>query len=296
MKNSKFKKQLPNIILAIVFIIGFGIFLYPSISDFINIHVQSKEINKYKHLVSELSTEEYDKLIEEAVDYNDSLVGYNLAQNIEKVNNTNYYNLLSLDNKGIIGYLAIDKIDVKLPIYHGTDASILQIGIGHLAGTSLPVESKTSHCVISGHTGLPSAKLLTDLVELQVGDTFRINVLNQRYVYEIDQILVVEPNETESLELVEGKQYATIITCTPYGVNTHRLLVRGELKSNTIDSDVSGDATIIDSNTITIIISIILIIILYIIMIMIRKKKEKQQKTIQNIGRKNDDEKKDSNM
>ena len=282
-QKSKFIKQLPNIILALVFVIGFGIFLYPSASDFINSHMQSKEINRYKHLLAELSTEEYEKMIAEAVEYNNNLVGYNLAQNTERVKNTNYNELLSLDKKGIMGYLTIDKIDVKLPIYHGTDTSILQVGIGHVPGTSLPVESETSHCIISGHTGLPSAKLLTDLVELEVGDTFRINVLNQRYTYEIDQILVVEPNETESLELVPGKQYATIITCTPYGVNTHRLLVRGELKSNIIDSDVSGDAVVVDSNIITIIISVILIIILFIIMIMLRKRREKQEKTMEKI-------------
>ena len=282
-QKSKFKKQLPNIILALVFVIGFGIFLYPSASDFINSHLQSKEINRYKHLLADLSTEEYEKMIAEAVEYNNSLVGHNLAQNTEKVKDTNYNSLLSLDKKGIMGYLTIDKIDVKLPIYHGVDTSILQVGIGHVPGTSLPVESETSHCIVSGHTGLPSAKLLTDLVELEVGDTFRINVLNQRYTYEIDQILVVEPNETESLELVPGKQYATIITCTPYGVNTHRLLVRGELKSNIIDSDVSGDAVVVDSNIITIIISVILIIILFIVMITLRRRREKQEKTIEKI-------------
>ena len=286
----KFKKQLPNIILALVFVIGFGIFLYPSASDFINTHMQSKEINRYKHLLADLSTEEYEKKLEEAVEYNNNLVGYNLAQNTERVKNTNYNELLSLDKKGIMGYLTIDKIDVKLPIYHGTDTSILQVGIGHVPGTSLPVESETAHCIVSGHTGLPSAKLLTDLVELEVGDTFRINVLNQRYTYEIDQILVVEPNETESLELVPGKQYATIITCTPYGVNTHRLLVRGELKSNIIDSDVSGDAVVVDSNIITIIISVILIIILFIIMISLRRRREKQEKSIKNIESYNSNE------
>ena len=289
-EKSKFRKQLPNIILALVFVIGFGIFLYPSASDFINSHMQSKEINKYKHLLADLSTEEYERKLADAVEYNNNLVGYNLAQNTERVKNTNYNELLSLDKKGIIGYLTIDKIDVKLPIYHGVDTSILQVGIGHVPGTSLPVESETSHCIVSGHTGLPSSKLLTDLVELEVGDTFRINVLNQRYTYEIDQILVVEPNETESLELVPGKQYATIITCTPYGVNTHRLLVRGELKSNIIDSDVSGDAVVVDSNIITIIISVILIIILFIIMITLRKRREKQEKSIKNIERENSNE------
>ena len=268
------KKQLPNIILALVFIIGLCIFLYPSVSELINSWMQSKEISKYENLVSELSFEEYDKMIAEAREYNNTLIGGNLTQNIEKTQKEKYNKLLSLDSTGIMGYLYISKIDVRLPIYHGTDESTLQIGIGHLEGSSLPVDSQSQHVIISGHTGLPSSKLLTDLVELEVGDEFKIDVLNQRYTYEVDQILVVEPNETDSLELVEGKQYATIITCTPYGVNTHRLLVRGFLKEDIVDTDISGDAVVVDSNMLIPIISIPLIIILFIIMINIRRKRK----------------------
>lgn len=268
------KKQLPNIILGLVFIIGLCIFLYPSVSDFINSWMQSKEISKYEHMVSELSFEEYDQMIADAREYNNTLIGGNLTQNIEKTQKEKYNKLLSLDSTGIMGYLYISKIDVRLPIYHGTDESTLQIGIGHLEGSSLPVDSESQHVIISGHTGLPSSKLLTDLVELEAGDEFKIDVLNQRYTYEVDQILVVEPNETDSLELVEGKQYATIITCTPYGVNTHRLLVRGFLKEDIVDSNISGDAVVVDSNMIIPIISIPLIIILFIIMINIRRKRK----------------------
>jgi len=268
------KKQLPNIILALVFIIGLCIFLYPSVSDLINSWLQSQEISKYEHLVSELSYEEYDKLILDAREYNQTLIGNNLTQNVEKTQKERYEKLLSLDRTGIMGYLYISKINVRLPIYHGTDEATLQIGIGHLEGSSLPVDSETQHVIISGHTGLPSSKLLTDLVELEVGDEFKIDVLNQRYTYEVDQILVVEPNETDSLELVEGKQYATIITCTPYGVNTHRLLVRGFLKEDIVDADISGDAVVLDSNMLIPIISIPLIIILFIIMINIRRKRK----------------------
>lgn len=268
------KKQLPNIILALVFIIGLCIFLYPSVSDLINSWLQSREISKYEHLVAELSFEEYDKIIEEAREYNRALKGNNLTQNIEKSQKENYERLLSLDKTGIMGYLYIGKINVRLPIYHGTDEAILQIGIGHMEGSSLPVDSETQHVIISGHTGLPSSKLLTDLVELEVGDEFKIDVLNQRYTYEVDQILVVEPNETDSLELIDGKQYATIITCTPYGVNTHRLLVRGFLKDDTVDANISGDAVVVDSSMLIPIISIPLITILFIIMINIRRKKK----------------------
>lgn len=276
-KDFNIKKQLPNIILATVFIVGLCIFLYPSVSDIINSWLQSREISKYERLVSELSTEEYDKMIAEAREYNKTLLGNNLTQNIEKSKNSNYNQLLSLDSTGIMGYLYIGKINVRLPIYHGTDASVLQNGIGHLEGSSLPVDSETQHVVISGHTGLPSSKLLTDLVELEVGDTFKLDILNQRYTYEVDQILVVEPNETDSLELEEEKQYATIITCTPYGVNTHRLLVRGFLKDDTVDANISGDAIVINPNTIIPIISIPLIIILFIVMISIRRKRREKE-------------------
>ena len=270
------KKQVPNIILALVFIIGLCIFLYPSVSDLINSWIQSREISKYEHLVAELSFEEYDQMIADAREYNQTLIGGNLTQNIEKTQKEKYERLLSLDSTGIMGYLYISKINVRLPIYHGTDEATLQIGIGHLEGSSLPVDSDTQHVIISGHTGLPSSKLLTDLVELEVGDEFKIDVLNQRYTYEIDQILVVEPNETDSLELVKGKQYATIITCTPYGVNTHRLLVRGLLKDDTVDAKISGDAVIVDSTILIPIISIPLITILFIAMINIRRKRRER--------------------
>ena len=216
-------------------------------------------------------------MIADAREYKKTLLGNNFTQNIEKSKNTNYKQLLSLDSTGIMVYLYISKINVRLPIYHGTDASVLQNGIGHLEGSSLPVDSETQHVVISGHTGLPSSKLLTDLVELEVGDTFKLDILNQRYTYEVDQILVVEPNETDSLELEEGKQYATIITCTPYGVNTHRLLVRGFLKDDTVDANISGDAIVINPNTIIPIISIPLIIILFIVMISIRRKRREKE-------------------
>ena len=268
------KKQLPNILLVLVFIIGFCIFLYPPLSDFINSLIHSKEISKYEHLTSELSFEQYDKMILEAEEYNKTLVGNLLIQNIDKSRKSDYKQLLSLDNSGIMGYLYINKIDVRLPIYHGTDASTLQKGVGHLEGSSLPVGGETQHVVLSGHTGLPSAKIFTDLVELEVGDTFKIDALNQTYTYEVDQILEVEPNETENLEIVDGKQYATLITCTPYGVNTHRLLVRGVLKNDKIDVNISADAVMIETN-LRIPLSIILVIIFVILAFVNRQKSSK---------------------
>lgn len=272
--KSKLKKNLPNIILAVFFIIGLCVFLYPSVSDFVNEWAQKREISQYESKVSELSDDVYKELISKAQEYNSSLVGYNIVENQENLNEDEYKKLLSVDGSNIIGYLKIPKIDIRLPIYHGTDQSILQVGIGHMEGTSLPVPGETVHTVLSGHTGLPSSKLLTDLVDLEVGDTFDIVVLNQIYTYEVDQILVVEPDDTDALELVEGQQYATLVTCTPYGVNTHRLLVRGKLIQNVINTDITSEATIVDSTIIIPIIAIPLMIILFIIMINIRNKKK----------------------
>ena len=285
--KNKLKKNLPNVILAVFFIIGLCIFLYPSVSDFVNEWAQNWEVSQYESKVSELSYDIYDNLISEAQEYNKSLVGKNLLFNNENLENTNYKNILSVENSGIIGYLKIPKINVRLPIYHGTDASILQIGVGHLEGTSFPVSGESVHAVLSGHTGLPSSKLLTDLVELEVGDTFSIVILNQIYTYEVDQILVVEPDETDALEIIEGKQYATIVTCTPYGVNTHRLLVRGTLIQNVINADIASEATVVDSTIIIPIIAIPLIIILFIIMINIRNKKNKRKEIEENEIEKN---------
>ena len=272
--KSKLKKNLPNIILAVFFIVGLCVFLYPSVSDFVNKWAQDREVSQYESIVSELSDDVYRDLISEAQEYNSTLVGHNIVENQENLNEEEYNNLLSVDGSNIIGYLKIQKIDVRLPIYHSTDQSILQLGIGHMEGTSLPVPGETVHTVLSGHTGLPSSKLLTDLVDLEVVDTFDIVVLNQIYTYEVDQILVVEPDETDALELVDGQQYATIVTCTPYGVNTHRLLVRGKLIENVINTDVTSEAVVIDSTIIIPIIAIPLMIILFIIMIKIRNKKK----------------------
>lgn len=288
-KKFKLKKQIPNIILTLVFIMGLGIFLYPTISSLVNNWTQNRELSRYKNAVVALPTEKYEKLIEDARAYNKTLVGNNFKKNAENAKNTNCKNLLSLDAKGIIGYLTIDKINVKLPIYHGTGNLVLQVGLGHLDGSSLPVDGESVHCVISGHTGLPSAKLLTNLVELKEGDNFRINVLNERYTYKVDQILVVEPNETDAIDIVEGEQYVTILTCTPYGVNSHRLLVRGKLVNNISEFDVAEDATVIvDFNTIILIVSVIFMVIMFIVMVKIGKRrahKERENDEKKDIGK-----------
>jgi sortase A len=280
--KSNLKNKLPNIILALFFILGLCIFLYPSVSDFVNEWAQRQEIRTYDNGVAELSDDVYEKLISSAQEYNKTLVGHNLAENQENLNEEEYNKLLSFNDGKIMGYLKIPKIDVRIPIYHSTSQDTLNIGIGHFEGSSLPVPGETVHTVLSGHTGLPSSKLLTDLVELEVGDTFSIVVLNQIYTYEVNQILVVEPNETDALELVDGKQYATIVTCTPYGINTHRLLVRGELIQSEQNADVASEAIVIDSSILIVIIAVPLIIILFLIMINIRNRKKGNEENEEN--------------
>lgn len=279
-KKSKLKKNIPNIILALFFMVGLAIFLYPSASDLLNEWARNFEVSQYETQVAELSTEAYDNLIKSAQDYNNTLIGHTLKYNQEAVPQSNYYDLLKISGTKIIGYLKIPKIDVRLPIYHGSDASVLQIGIGHFEGTSLPTPGDTVHTVLLGHTGLPSSKLLTDLNQLQAGDTFNIVVLNQIYTYEVDQILVVEPNDTDALELINGQQYATIVTCTPYRINTHRLLVRGKMINNKPTEGVPSEAVVINSSVIIQFISIPIIIVVFIILISIRKRKK------QNIAKK----------
>lgn len=221
------KKLLPNILLASVFLIGLALLLYPAISNYVNTRHQSHAVASYEKDVLKLKPEDYTPILQAAQDYNTTLL-----DNPDRFLQTDeeaavYQALLNPTNSGIMGYVEISKIGVKLPIYHGTDESVLQVGAGHVEGTSLPVGGAGTHCAISGHRGLPSAMLFTDLDKLVVGDTFAIHVLDQVLTYQVDQILVVEPSDLSTLEIDPAKDYCTLITCTPYGVNSHRLMLRG---------------------------------------------------------------------
>ena len=221
------KKLLPNILLASVFLIGLALLLYPAISNYVNTRHQSHAVASYEKDVLKLKPEDYTPILQAAQDYNTTLL-----DNPDRFLQTDeeaavYQALLNPTNSGIMGYVEISKIGVKLPIYHGTDESVLQVGAGHVEGTSLPVGGAGTHCAISGHRGLPSAMLFTDLDKLVVGDTFAIHVLDQVLTYQVDQILVVEPSDLSTLEIDSAKDYCTLITCTPYGVNSHRLMLRG---------------------------------------------------------------------
>jgi len=221
------KKNSSNRLLVLVFLAGIALLLYPSLSDYWNSFHQTQAIASYVEDIVQLDEQTYNTILDEARAYNKSIIGkknrYILNDDEQKL----YESLLNVSGSGVMGYIDIPKIKCSLPIYHGTDDSVLQVAIGHIAGSSLPVGGLSTHCVISGHRGLPSAKLFTNLDRLVEGDLFTLEILDENLTYKVDQILIVEPEEVEALNIIEGKDYCTLVTCTPYGVNSHRLLVRG---------------------------------------------------------------------
>ena len=214
------------IFLTLGFLIGISVLLYPAFSNYWNSKTQSRAIVDYESVLEQLEPEDYSAIFQAAYDYNEALYGVEFPlMNYDKV--PGYYDTLKVEGTSIIGYVKIDKIGVELPVHHGTSEQVLNRGVGHLEGSSLPVGGESTHSVMSAHRGLPSAKLFTDLDRLEMGDTFQITVLDQVLTYQVDQVKVITPREIEDLQIVEGKDYCTLFTCTPYGINTHRLLVRG---------------------------------------------------------------------
>lgn len=228
------KKILGILIPVLIFLTGLGVLLYPVFSDLWNQHRQNRLMTDYTNTVTNMEDSARSDLWEAATAYNQSLKASprDAFTGEDPGPEDPYWSLLDPDGTGVMGYLEIPKISLRLPIYHGTGDAALQNGIGHLAGTSLPVGGSGTHCVLSGHRGLPSALLFTDLDQLETGDTFTLYVLDQMLTYQVDQILVVEPEDVSALAAENGKDYVTLVTCTPYGVNTHRLLVRGSRIEN----------------------------------------------------------------
>lgn len=216
-----------TIILVAIFFVGLSVLLYPTVSDFWNEKRQSKAIVNYDDLIVNLTPEDYTKFFNEADSYNQKIKGmpssYMNHSNIAE----EYYNILDVNGDGMMGYITIEKIKVQLPIYHGTSDKVLNSAVGHVEGSSLPVGGESTHTVLSAHRGLPSAKLFTNLDKVEVGDVFTIRILDRTITYQVDQVLIVLPHETEALNIVSGEDYCTLVTCTPYGINTHRMLVRG---------------------------------------------------------------------
>ena len=221
------KKNKSTIFLILVFFVGLSVMLYPTISDYINQRNQSRAVATYAADVDKLTEADYTAYFDAADAFNAKIAADSDSLYFPNRYASTYENTLDITGTGIMGYITISKIGVELPIYHGTSDGVLQVAAGHLEGTSLPVGGESTHAVISAHRGLPSAKLFTNLDQLEVGDTFTITVLDRVLTYEVDNISIVLPTETDDLKVVEGKDYVTLMTCTPYGINTHRLLVRG---------------------------------------------------------------------
>lgn len=221
------KGRLSTVLLILVFLVGLSLLLYPTLSDFWNTLHQSRAITEYASQVEQLDNSRYARLWEEARRYNEALTKKADRYELSEEERLEYESLLNVSGNGIIGYIEIPRIHCSLPIYHGADESVLQVAVGHVAGTSLPVGGPGTHSALSGHRGLPSAKLFSDLDELEEGDQFTLRILDESLTYQVDQILTVLPYELDALEIDPEKDYCTLVTCTPYGINSHRLLVRG---------------------------------------------------------------------
>ena len=242
------KRIIINIFIGLIFLTGLSVLLYPTVSDYINELHSSRAIASYDNTVTEMAPEDYTKELEAAAAYNEYLANFSnlsAAATTETERDDSPYNeLLNIGGNGIIGAIKIPVVKINLPIYHGTDESVLQVASGHYLGSSLPIGGESTHAILTGHRGLPSAKLFTDLDRLEEGDTFYIKVLGEILEYQIDQIEIVLPEEVEGLSIVPGEDYVTLVTCTPYGINTHRILLRGHrIKNINGDIAITAEAT-----------------------------------------------------
>ena len=270
------KKNKIGILLVLMLFVGVCGLLYPSVSQYWNSKTQTRAVENYREILDSLQPEDYDAFFEEAENYNAKLNELNFP--LTDYHRLKGYNdILDLSGTGIMGYISIPKLGVELPLYHGISAEVLNVACGHLEGTSLPVGGENTHCVLSAHRGLPHAKLFTELDKMEVGDTFTITVLNRTVTYQIDQIKVVLPNETNDVQIVAGEDLCTLLTCTPYGINSHRLLVRGTRIENAAPVlHVTSNAYRIDSLVATPVVAApILLILLIVLMIKYRDKGSK---------------------
>lgn len=268
--------------LVLLLLAGVSLLLYPSLSDYWNSMHQTRAIASYAETVSQLDTAQYDEMWKAAQDYNRSLAQRETAFALTDEQKAAYESLLDVSGLGVMGYIEIPEIDCSLPIYHGTEESVLQVAVGHLEWSNLPVGGEGTHCVLSGHRGLPSAKLFTNLDKLAVSDTFLLRVLDEVLTYEVDQILIVEPEQVDALGIVPGEDYCTLVTCTPYGINTHRLLVRGHRVENTPEAarmHVTADATQFDPLLVAPALAIpVLLLLLMILLVPKRRRKSREDK------------------
>ena len=262
-----------GIFLVLMLFVGVCGLLYPSVSQYWNSKTQTRVVENYREILESLQPEDYEEYFKEAAEYNEELSKLNFPLT-DYTQLKGYNEILNVSGNGIMGYITIPKLGVELPLYHGISDDVLNVACGHIEGTSLPVGGEGTHCVLSAHRGLPHAKLFTELDKMEVGDTFQLTTLNQTFTYQVDQIKVVRPDEVEDIRIVEGEDFCTLLTCTPYGINSHRLLVRGSRIENAAPIlHVTSNAFRIDSLVATPVVAApILLILLIVLMIKYRDK------------------------
>ncbi len=278
-KNGKLSSKAITVILVIILLIGLSVLSYPSVSNWWNERIQSRAINTYTETVSGMEGKDYTQLLEEAQEYNEALYELGSDKALVKPDMLEgYEDILNVTEDGMMGYVTIDKLDVELPIYHGTSSAVLNAGAGHLEGSSFPIGGENTHSVISAHRGLPSAKLFTDLDEMEEGDIFSVTILGEVLYYEVDQISIILPDEYRYIYIEDGKDYCTLMTCTPYGINTHRLLVRGVRIDGPEDQTFHVSANAYRINTITVagIIAIPLLVLAFIFFLLASNSRKKK--------------------
>ena len=272
------RKHISTIILCITFITGLSLLLYPTVSNYWNAQHQTQAVVDYTERIEKMDDSEKLAEIDRAVSYNSVLVDNGRRFSPNKEEKEIYNSILSVDDNGMMGYITIPELCLKLAIYHGVDESVLQVGIGHIEGSSLPVGGESTHCVLSGHRGLPSAKLFTDIDKLVIGDVFMLHVYDELLTYEVDQILIVEPEDYSALAIEEDKDYCTLVTCTPYGINTHRLLVRGHrIENRVVDGTrVTSDAIKVNKYLVIACVSLLLLVVYCLAVLIIKLYKKKR--------------------
>ncbi|VTS16683.1 sortase [Streptococcus porcinus] len=280
---NKKKQDIVTILLVTIIAIGVGLIAYPSIANYWNSFHQSSAIMDYQERVTQMGTQDYEKILQRARQYNTQFEKSGMKWRLTEEERQDYNSQLAIDKTTNMGYISIPKINVKLPLYHGTSDKVLQTSIGHLEGSSLPIGGRSTHSILSGHRGLPSSKLFSDLDKLRVGDRWTVSILNETFSYEVDQIRTVEPDDLRDLQIVKGKDYQTLVTCTPYGVNTHRLLVRGHRVSNANGNAlIVAEAIQIDPIYIAPFFGFLLIILLLLLFLEITRRSQKRKAILKN--------------
>ncbi len=264
-KSKKLSDRVITILLVVILLVGLSVLLYPTVANWWNTRSMSRAVASYDETVEAMTEEDYEVYFEAARRYNEQV--YELGSETALIHPerlSGYEEILDITGTGIMGYVTIERIGIELPIYHGTEANVLAAGAGHMEGSSFPIGGEDTHSVISAHRGLPSSMLFTDLDQMEEGDLFEITVLNETYTYEVDQIRTILPTEYEDLYIEPGEDYCTLMTCTPYGINTHRLLVRGVRTDKSMHIKVDADANRVNFLLVAVVIAIPMLLILLV--------------------------------